>query len=377
MSNALRAPWSGVSRLLDDAAGERRSSGAVIENIQCLRALAAALVVFVHLEVFLRALGLAPFGYGGVDLFFVISGFIMVHTTRRKRISPGAFLSNRLLRIAPLYWLLTCAVYAVALVAPSLLGATSTDPVQLVESLLFVPFRKASGQIYPVLFVGWTLNYEMFFYVLFAVGLLAPKREHGVLAVMWALVALVTLGRVLPSSGAAYTFYTDPIVLEFGFGMALALYGGGLRVGSAGARRGLLALGALGLFAIATLAFVLPNAHRVLTFGVPAALVVTVAVVLHQSGTSLSNRALLALGNASFAMYLTHPFVTQAATKVGAKLGLSPLVAVLGAVTTLVAVCGVGLAAHLALERPLTRACRRVFKPRAPVTVAVAQAEQP
>jgi exopolysaccharide production protein ExoZ len=370
MSNALSAPWGAVSRLLDAAAGERRSGGRVIENIQCLRAVAAALVVFVHLEVFLRALGLAAFGYGGVDLFFVISGFIMVHTTRRKPVGPAAFLVQRLLRIAPLYWLLTCAVYAVALVAPSLLGATSTDPTQLVESLLFVPFRKSSGAIYPVLFVGWTLNYEMFFYVLFAVGLLAPKREHGVLAVMAALVALAVLGRVLPSEAAAYTFYTDPIVLEFGFGMALALYGTRLRVSSTGARRALLALGLLGILATATLALVLPDVHRVLTYGVPAAVVVTVAVTLHQSGTSLSNRALLALGNASFALYLTHPFVTQAATKVASKLGLGPAVAVMDAAVTFVAVCGVGLLAHLALERPLTRACRRVFTSRARVRVA-------
>lgn len=372
MSNAMSAPWSAVSRMLALAAGERRNGSAVIENIQSLRALAATLVVFVHLEVFLRLLGLAPFGYGGVDLFFVISGFIMVHTTRRKPIGPGAFIANRLLRIAPLYWLLTCAVYAVALVAPSLLGATSADPVELVESLLFVPFRKSSGAIYPVLFVGWTLNYEMFFYALFAVGLFAPKREHGVLAVMAALVALVVLGRVLPSRAAAYTFYTDPIVLEFGFGMALALWGGRLRVSSARARRGLLAAGALGLLATAALVFLLPDVERVLTYGVPAALVVTVAVTLHQSGVSVSNRALLALGNASFALYLTHPFVTQAATKVATHWRLSPFLAAAGAGLSFCAVCVVGIAAHLALERPLTKACRRIVSGRVPAPEAPA-----
>jgi peptidoglycan/LPS O-acetylase OafA/YrhL len=364
MTEVRNAPFGAVSRWLDVAAGERRTGGAVIENIQVLRALAAGLVVFVHLEVFLRAFGLVPFGHGGVDLFFVISGFIMVYTTRRKPLGPGAFLLNRFVRIAPLYWTLTAAVYAVALVAPSLLGATSKDPVQLCESLLFVPFRKSNGLIQPVLFVGWTLNYEMFFYALFAVGLLDPKRERGVLAVIAALGALVVLGRVLPSSGAAYTFYTDPVVLEFGFGMGLALCANRLRVNTRGARAATLVLGALALSTLVTCWYFLPGVHRVFKYGIPAAVIVAVAVTLHQSGRSLSKRGLLALGNASFALYLTHPFVAQAAQKVGARAGLNPLTGMLGAGLTFAVVCLVGLGAHLVLERPLTSACRRLLAAR-------------
>src|SRR5687767_4907064 len=85
---------------------------ASIDNIQVLRAVAALLVVFVHLDGFLRVLGLRPFGHGGVDLFFVISGFIMVYTTRGRPITPAAFLLNRITRIAPIYWLITLAVFA-------------------------------------------------------------------------------------------------------------------------------------------------------------------------------------------------------------------------------------------------------------------------
>src|SRR3954468_18254463 len=307
MSQVPSAPFGALSRWLDVAAGERRANGAVIDNIQVLRALAAALVVFVHLEVFLRAFGLLPFGHGGVDLFFVISGFIMVYTTRQKPVGPGAFLLNRFVRIAPLYWVLTAAVYAVALVAPSLLGATTKDPVQLCESFLFIPFRKSNGLVQPVLFVGWTLNYEMFFYALFAVGLLDPNRKRGVLAVIAALLALVVLGGVLPSTAAAYAFYTDPVVLEFGFGMGLALCASGLCVNTRAGRLASLALGALSLFSLVTCWYFVPNVHRVFKYGIPAALTVAVAVTLHQSGLRLSNRVLLALGNASFALYLTHP----------------------------------------------------------------------
>jgi exopolysaccharide production protein ExoZ len=371
MSQVPSAPFGALSRWLDVAAGERRANGAVIDNIQVLRALAAALVVFVHLEVFLRAFGLLPFGHGGVDLFFVISGFIMVYTTRQKPVGPGAFLLNRFVRIAPLYWVLTAAVYAVALVAPSLLGATSKDPVQLCESFLFIPFRKSNGLIQPVLFVGWTLNYEMFFYALFAVGLLDPKRERGVLAVIAALVALVALGRMLSSPAAVYTFYTDPVVLEFGFGMALALSVTRLRVTTRAGRLALLALGALALVTLVTAWYFLPDVHRVFKYGIPAALIVAIAITLHQSGLTLSNRLLLALGNASFALYLTHPFVAQAAQKLGNRLGLNPLTGVLGAGATFATVCLVGIGTHLALERPLTSACRRLLVPRRDRGVAV------
>jgi exopolysaccharide production protein ExoZ len=239
--------------------------------------------------------------------------------------------------------------------------------VQLCESFLFVPFRKSNGLVQPVLFVGWTLNYEMFFYALFAGGLLFAKRERGVLAVMAALVLLVVAGRVLPSDAAAYSFYTDPVVLEFGFGMALALASGRLRVSRNAARFSVLAVGALALAALVTLWYFLPDAHRVVKFGIPAAIVVAVALVLHQSSWTLHSRALLALGNASFALYLTHPFVAQAAQKVGARVGLTPLLGVLGTVVTFAAVCLVGLGAHLALERPLTSACRRLIAPRRPL----------
>src|SRR6185437_14170487 len=134
-----------------------------LDNIQALRAIAALLVVFVHLAVPVAALGVAPFGAGGVDLFFVISGFIMVYTTVGRPISGAEFLGRRIVRIVPLYWLLTLAVFGIALIAPTLLQFTTASWGQLLKSLFFIPFAKANGDVQPVLFLGWTLNYEMFF----------------------------------------------------------------------------------------------------------------------------------------------------------------------------------------------------------------------
>lgn len=358
MSQSPSAPL--VPDTQEAATGAPAGARAGIDNIQVLRAVAALLVVFVHLDVFLRALAVEPFGHGGVDLFFVISGFIMVYTTRARPLTPAAFMLNRVTRIAPIYWLITLAVYSVALVAPSLLQATSSDPVQLGKSLLFVPFQKSNGLVQPVLFVGWTLNYEMFFYALFAFGLMFRPLALGGAVVVGLLGALVITGLVARPEGPVASFYTRPILLEFAAGMALGTLGSRVKSQTAGGRAVLLVLCLVGLAATAFVPLVWPEASRVITQGIPSVLVVGSAVLLHQSGVQLAGsgrvkRALLLLGNASYSLYLTHPFVTQAAQKLGKRLGLSPLVVVPSMLVTLALVCAVGILTHLLIERPLTK----------------------
>jgi exopolysaccharide production protein ExoZ len=362
MSQSPSAPLVSAKEeaIQEAAAGAPAGARAGIDNIQVLRAVAALLVVFVHLDVFLRALAIEPFGHGGVDLFFVISGFIMVYTTRARPLTPAAFMLNRVTRIAPIYWLITLAVYSVALVAPSLLQATSSDPVQLGKSLLFIPFQKSNGLVQPVLFVGWTLNYEMFFYALFAFGLMFRPLALGAAVVVGLLGALVIGGLVVRPEGPVAGFYTRPILLEFAAGMALGTLGSQVKIQTAWGRALLVALCLVGLAATAFVPLVWPEASRVITQGIPSVLVVASAVLLHQSGVQLAGsgrakRALLLLGNASYSLYLTHPFVTQAAQKLGKRLGLSPLVVVPSMLVTLALVCAVGIITHLLIERPLTR----------------------
>src|SRR4029434_7909282 len=100
---------------------------------------------------------------------------------------------------------LTVVVFAVALFIPAAVQATSANPIQLLKSLLFIPFVKSNGLVHPVLFVGWTLNYEMFFYALFTIGLLGGTR--GTLSVIAAIVGLVALDPF--TSTPIADFYTD------------------------------------------------------------------------------------------------------------------------------------------------------------------------
>jgi exopolysaccharide production protein ExoZ len=229
-----------------------------------------------------------------------------------------------------------------------------------VKSLSFIPFRKANGLVQPVLFVGWTLNYELFFYALFAIGLASSARALGVLLVTGLLGGLVLLGLLTRPEGVLGAFYTRPIVLEFAFGMGLAALGTRWRCQTRLGRGALLTLACLGLLGIALIPLALPGVSRVFTQGLPALVVTAAAIILHQSGVSRSGRWLLVLGDASYSIYLTHPFVTQATQKAGKWLGLNEPLACALILLTLVLVCVVGVLTHYLVERPLTKLSKRL-----------------
>src|SRR5437868_1125904 len=192
-----------------------------IVSVQALRAIAALAVALCHfnvVSVWLAGLN-GPFLLGqlasGVDLFFVISGFVMVYSCGDLyAVNGGAvtFLTRRAARVVPLYWLAT-------LVAVPLMSLPS-DWGSLVGSFLFFPFRAAAGNILPVYGVGWTLNFEMYFYALFSVVIFL-RRTIAVPVLCIILCAIVLLGHLLQPTLARLQFWSDPIILEFGFGMIL------------------------------------------------------------------------------------------------------------------------------------------------------------
>jgi len=361
-----------------NAVPEARSGGgkktAVLVNIQVLRAAAAFLVIFVHIAPLAARAGASPhafeFGNSGVDLFFVISGLIMVFTTRRRETTAANFMAHRIARIVPFYWFMTFTVFAIALAAPALLQSTRADFGDLARSLAFVPYRKANGFVQPVVFVGWTLNYEMAFYVLFAAGLLTGRRVLGALLTLAALGAAAVAGYALRPAGLYGAFYTAPIVLEFGLGMLLGLALPHLPRSRTAARLAAPA-GAFCMALLIVTPSIWPDADRFFLFGLPAAGAVFSALVLERAGAVVRVPLLTRLGDASYATYLTHFFVTQVAVKAAAVFGLADAGAAiaLGAVT-FAAAGAVGLAVHYGIEKPLSAAARRVLLPPKPKPIA-------
>lgn len=330
-----------------------------IYSIQYIRAVAALMVVAFHAHQRVST-GTSDvhdmvfeLGQAGVDLFFVISGFIIWTIGVRDTDSPLAFFLRRLLRVFPIYWIATLAMTAA--VMSGALGWLELDLGHVLKSLFFVPHYSPSipGKIFPVLVPGWTLNYEIFFYLIFAVTLLLP-RQFRLAGLCTVLAGLVVLGVLLRPEAAWAVTYTSPLLLEFlGGCLAGALW----KAFPGGVRRNATVLAA-GILLFALLAWNAdPDdpASRALRFGLPAVLIVSAAAGL---GRTVPHwRWLERLGDASYSIYLFHLFPITAMAALWARLPHVQTPAAASAFTFIAVATSVlaGLAIYVALERPLHR----------------------
>ena len=334
--------WQAAAQSGDGA----RATGEIV-SVQQLRGLAAFGVLCFHAAQ--RAGFALNVGAAGVDVFFAISGFIMWVVTCRSAAGPLVFLKRRVVRIVPLYWLTTLALVSLAIAAPFLFPAMRPTAGHVVESMLFWPHRDPAGQVYPLLVPGWTLNYEAFFYVVFAAALLLPARLRAI-AVTLVLGGLVFCRPLLDLSNPLAETWTNPLLLEFTAGVWL---------GVAWTTRPLLAPPAAVAFIAAGLAsFAIMQGigldvgpWRALAWGVPAFAIVAGAVSLEKVGRAPAFAPLKRLGDASYALYLVHGLAVSCSARVLAMAGLRHPVAVF--LCAIVAGTTAGLLFHALVERPL------------------------
>ena len=337
-----------------------RSAGE-LRSIQYLRAIAALMVVAFHIEVTLVKMGwqgqLTQFLAGGVDIFFVISGFIMWLTTARAQTTPAQFYHRRIVRIVPLYWIVTTFIVLVSLVAPRLMQSSRFDAAHVTASYLFVAWpHPVLTELFPVIGPGWTLNYEMFFYLVFGAALLLQPGRR-----LWftggVLGALVALGVVFKPSGIG-GFYTSSLMLEFLFGMIIGWAYCRWRFASTPLAWALSAAGALGLIAFGSGAAV-PATLRFLLYGLPASAIVSGAVMLETAEGLVENDFGLLLGAASYAIYLTHGVLVSALMQVVRRILPGPAGQAVFAVAAMSAAISFGVAVHLGIERPVSAWLRK------------------
>jgi peptidoglycan/LPS O-acetylase OafA/YrhL len=304
-----------------------------LDSIQTMRGLAALLVAALHLDGTLGLLGHPQalpdltIGAFGVDLFFVISGFIMVHTAGDdfgSARAAGAFLLRRSIRVVPLYWAMTLVFVAVALVAPFAAEAGRPTLAQVSASLLFLPYPRADGAVLPVHPLGWTLNYEMLFYALFAAGLALPRRL-ALVGIALLLCGGALAARVLGPLPLPWSFWLDSIVAEFAFGMGLAVaHARGVRLPRIAGAALILAGAALALLYVPHLNG--PVLPRGLGWGVPALMVMAGAVLVPwRRAPGWLARPLVRLGDASYSLYLLHLLVFLAGRRIWTMSGLAAL----------------------------------------------------
>lgn len=306
-----------------------------LRSIQALRALAALAVMFAHLhgvearqageESILSAAWIA--GVSGVDLFFVISGFIMVWVASDSPSTlnnAGKFLFARVMRIYPLWWLFAAAMavyfllsYGMPWDASKLTPSDLSGTEHLIKSFLLIPH-----DAFPVLPLGWTLMHEMYFYVVFALILLLPHNYRIPACILWALTILAAVSAQITG------FYADsllslvffPMTLEFLFGAGAAWM---IKAGWTQFRWPALGLGLIGLVLaytqvdFLTTDMLLPT-DRTFAYGPAFALLVYAFVAIEQ--TSGFGRAIpqfaVRLGDWSYSLYLCHLLVISAVARV-------------------------------------------------------------
>jgi exopolysaccharide production protein ExoZ len=332
----------------------------MIYSVQYLRALAATSVVIFHIGFI--------FGWdwealaAGVDLFFLISGFIMWSVTSGKDTKPGEFLAHRLIKIAPLYWFFTVVFVVGATLSPGPFSNHTSTPLHIVMSLLFIPYYGQNGHMEPALGVGWTLNYEMFFYLIFSLSLLLRGRYR--LPCVLATLASLVLASALPFENAPFRLATSPMLLEFAAGILIAAW---YRSGNTLAKNVDLLFIAIGLIGVGLSFFVQPpkaDFARALMWGFPAALIILGLLSYERNHNMRRIEWLKTLGDASFAIYLSHPITIAACKYLFSKAGLERRDVLLSQQLSLfapafLASMAVGVACYFLFDKPSHHFLRR------------------
>jgi peptidoglycan/LPS O-acetylase OafA/YrhL len=317
-------------------------------GIQLLRFVAALMVVVTHATFYMSTrvdstINVWGSGTQGVPIFFVISGFVMVQAsksliTRDDGWKP--FILSRIIRIVPLYWALNFLKIIQISAVPSL-AFVRPDFSNIALSLLFIPSRNVNGAVETFYGVGWTLNFEMFFYFLFALAIFLKARIEIFMGVI--LIAVAVLSTIRTDSWPAVTTLFNSIVLNFLWGILIAqLLRLDLKIPPIFA---FLAL-CLGLLFI----FAFPHAPLI---GLQYAMLVGGVVLLEGKMGHYVPKVLIFGGDSSYSLYLVHPMVGVFVAVTLYKLHITS--AIIGVSAIIVFSFGVSALTYTYFERPVTQ----------------------
>lgn len=344
-----------------------------IVGIQYLRGIAALMVVLFHSRSYFTDYAVwTGVGARGVDIFFVISGFIMAYSTRHIGRDASMvresliFFAKRLIRIVPLYWialLWTSAPYWLnwltkANVPLDLYTHFNSDLVAIVKDFFFIPHPSLDpeddGDAYPIVIQGWTLNYEMFFYVLFALSMFF--RTYRLIAASLVLTVLVLSGRLHKFGDITGLFYTGRILIEFVFGMMVFhVY----------TKAQHLTFDRVTLVVLGIIGFVMLNSGSLVNDKfvlAPAAALIALVFIFAFRGVHW--RPLKILGDASYSIYLFHTavflylrsFIRDMELSTEGYLNIATIV-----LMQTVAAVVIGIVIYYVIEKPMLKGLRRLL----------------
>ncbi len=365
--NALIGNWSSTGR------PGRKYWGSVrrLDRLEVARGLAALGIVFYHTFAIVLApkyFGQIPFGRFpivgsyGVDFFFVLSGFILFYVHQPDFGFAGElrrYLVKRLIRIYPPYWLVTALIVLIFQLVPPLAAGDPPSAAFVAKSMLLVPERTA-----PILAVGWSLRYEVLFYLIFGLLVWRPKAGAWIFWLWQASSVISTVTSVQWSPLMGHIL--DLRNTQFAMGMAAAYW-----VGRTGLKFAPIMTAAGGLIILITGLIStsgpeeLPALTKIPILGLGSALMVAGLASLDLNASGRPPGILRLLGEASYSIYLVHYLLLSALAKLFIALGIQrwlPIEACFFALCGLAT--GGGILFHLAAERPLLRLCQRHLVPK-------------
>jgi len=331
-----------------------------LELVQAFRGLAALLVVLFHTsELTHRKFNqdslsnIFHFGSAGVDFFFVLSGFIIyfIHRTdlgHRDKLKP--FLVKRLIRVYPMYWVVTLTLLPIYFLIPSFGLGDERNVSNIIKSLLLLPQKHL-----PVLIVGWSLSYEVFFYLVFSFAIFLNKKLAKFIIFSWLSITLAVWLLELRGFQVKYfwlTFIFNSHNLEFALGCLSAYL---VSRNTLPRNRLFLILGIL-LFILFGICdnYNLINVSNKIVYGIPSMLIILGASSLDISKSVKVPPLFLYLGDASYSIYLVHYPCLSSLIKVATVVNLGHLIGYFSTISLIIIITlGVGLISYYCIEKPL------------------------
>lgn len=325
-----------------------------LKGIQALRGIAALCVVCQHIDFIQR-------GSFGVQFFFLISGFIIMFSTRER---SKYFLEKRIVRIVPFYYLATLATFGLLQVAPTAFGSTDASLASLIKSLVCFPYFQPDLMVQPIYRVGWTVNYEIFFYILFFVSMKISHRFRGAICA-GIIVVLALIGIKVSMYYQPWGFWTDSQILTFAMGIGCYYLFGLIRNKMPKIKwlaiAGLVLSGAIIVLMFATYTnetmLMIPVTVK---WGIPA--VIVFASFMYWDEVFRIPKALVWLGDMSFSVYLVHYYIVRLPEKLPgytAGFGIKNLAVSLVSVAVSV---GMAFVTYKLIEVKLTACIKKLFK---------------
>lgn len=319
-------------------------------SLQILRCIASTSVVYFHVGC---ATNKISFGSFGVDIFFVLSGFIMAMITSQNR-EPAVFAINRISRVAPMYWVITSFL----IISSFLYKEKGTGIINFensLKSLFFIPYLRPDGTVYPILAPGWTINYEMFFYIVILFSFFLPVKISA-LSSSGLLVAAFLFSRYTDNS-LLQAFFGNSIIFEFIIG--ILTYYAFRHYHPIKIRPSILIVLILVCYASLVLAELNQgfNLPRFVAFGPLSAVFLVGLIWLEEEirmKSSFMYRALAKMGDASFATYLTHSILLKFIFDAKSGQNYSALYVV----ATIAAILLFGQLAYYFIDLPLSKYTR-------------------